>query len=79
MDNKKVIKYTVDGKSQETTEDELTPNQILQNAGTDPATNYLVEIIGREKKSFQGNNNPIHMHEHMKFISVSTSPTPVSR
>ena len=79
MDNKKVIKYTVDGKSQETTEDELTPNQILQNAGIDPATNYLVEIIGREKKSFQGDNSPIHMHENMKFISVSTSPTPVSR
>jgi hypothetical protein len=72
------IEYTVDGKPQKTSEDELTPNQILENAGIDPATHYLVEIIGREKKSFQGDNTPIHMHEHMKFISVSINPTPVS-
>lgn len=71
--------YTVDGKPQSTTQHELTPNQILQNAGIDPATHYLVQIIGREKKSYQGNNDPIHMHEHMVFISVSTNPTPVSR
>jgi len=70
--------YTVDGKPQSTSEHELTPNQILTNAGIDPATNYLVEIVGREKKSFQGINDPIHMHEHMIFISVSVNPTPVS-
>ena len=71
--------YTVDGVAQSTSEHELTPNQILSNAGIGPTTNYLVEIIGREKKSYQGSNAPIHMHEHMTFISVSTSPTPVSR
>ena len=71
--------YTVDDKPQSTSEHQLTPNQILTNAKIDPATNYLVEIIGREKKSYQGINDPIHMHEHMKFISVSTNPTPVSR
>jgi hypothetical protein len=71
--------YTVDGTAQSTTEHELTPNQILTNAGIDSSTHYLVQIIGREKKSYQGNNDPIHMHEHMTFISVSTSPTPVSR
>ena len=71
--------YTVDGKAQSTNAHELTPNQILQNAGIDFSTNYLVQIIGREKKSYQGINQPIHMHEHMVFISVSTNPTPVSR
>jgi hypothetical protein len=71
--------YTVDGEPQSTTEHELTPNQILQNTGVDPSTHYLVQIIGREKKSYQGKNDPIHMHEHMVFISVSTNPTPVSR
>lgn len=71
--------YTVDTKPQSTTEHELTPSQILANAGIDSATNYLVEIIGREKKSFQGSNVPIHMHEHMTFMSVSTNPTPVSQ
>ena len=71
--------YTVDTKPQSTSEHELTPNQILTNAGIDSNTNYLVEIIGREKKSYQGNNAPIHMHEHMTFLSVSINPTPVSQ
>jgi hypothetical protein len=71
--------YTVDGIDQSNTQHELTPNEVLSNAKIDPNTNYLVEIIGREKKSYQGSTAPIHMHEHMTFISVSTNPTPVSR
>jgi hypothetical protein len=73
------ITYTVDGEPQTTNERELTPVQILSNAGIDAATHYLVQIEGQHKISYQ--NNPqteIHMHEHMKFISVSTGPTPVS-
>ncbi len=71
--------YTVDDEPQTTTAHELTPTQILQNAGIDPATHYLVEIRGHERISFQGKPDvEIHMHEHMKFISVSTGPTPVS-
>ena len=34
--------YTVDGEAQSTTEHVLTPTQILQAAGVDPATHYLV-------------------------------------
>ncbi len=74
------ITYTVDGETQTTTEHELTPVQILQNAGIDPATHYLVQIEGQHKISYKDEpNKKIHMHEHMKFISVSTGPTPVSR
>jgi len=75
----KTIRYTVDGKPQTTTKDELTPDQILTDAGIDPKTNYLVEIKGREKISFQGKTEPIKLHDGMKFISVSINPTPVSR
>jgi hypothetical protein len=71
--------YTVDDEPQSTTQHDLTPNQILTHSGLDPATHYLVDIEGHNQKSFQ--NQPdveIHMHEHMKFISISTGPTPVS-
>ena len=71
--------YTVDDEPQATTAHELTPTQILNNAGVDPATHYLVQLQGNHRESYQ--NRPdvvIHMHQHMKFISVSTGPTPVS-
>ncbi len=71
--------YTVDDEQQRTTEKELTPTQILQNAGIDSATHYLVEIEGNQRISFQGKPDvEIHMHEHMKFISIAIGPTPVS-
>ncbi len=71
--------YTVDDEPQTTTEHVLTPTQILEKAGIDPATHYLVQIEGQHRVSYEGKpNEPIHMHDHMKFISVSTGPTPVS-
>ena len=73
------FQYTVDDEPQTTTEHILTARQILQNAGIDPATHYLVEIQGQHKTSYQNKpDEPIHMHEHMKFISVFSGPTPVS-
>jgi hypothetical protein len=71
--------YTVDDESQTTTAHELTAKQILSDAGIDPTTHYLVQIEGDHRDSYQ--NEPdklIHMHEHMKFVSISTAPTPVS-
>ncbi len=73
------FQYTVDDEPQTTTEHTLTARQILQNAGLDPTTYYLVEIEGQHQKSYQSKpDEPIHMHEHMKFISVFNGPTPVS-
>ncbi len=71
--------YTVDGESQQTSAHKLTATQILQNAGIDVTSHYLVQIEGNNRISYQSDpNKEIHMHEHMKFISVSTGPTPVS-
>ena len=73
------FEYTVDGEPQTTSQHVLTPVQILQAAAIDAASHYLVEIVGNTQKSFQDKpNEPIHMHQHMKFISVATGPTPVS-
>ena len=74
-----IITYTVDGEKQTTTEHELTPVQILQNAGIDPATHYLVQLEGEHRASYKDEpSKKIHMHDDMKFIAVSTGPTPVS-
>jgi hypothetical protein len=73
-----VINYTVDGEPQSTTEHELTVGQILKNAGIDPTSHYLVEIQGHHQVPYKDVDEVIRMHEHMKFISVSTHPTPVS-
>lgn len=79
--NEHVIDYTVNDEPQSTTADELTPTQILSKAGIDPNTNYLVEIRGNGKEKVSFKDNPdelIKMREHLRFISVSTGPKPVS-
>ncbi len=70
---------TVDGEPLEVPEHELTPAEIMRRAGIDAATHYLIEIEGRIQKSLEGKNDvPIHIHEGLKLVSVSTGPTPVS-
>ncbi len=70
---------TVDGERLEVAEHELTPAEIMARAGLDPATHYLIEIDGRHQTSLEGKNDqPIHIHEGLKLVSVSTGPTTVS-
>ena len=71
--------YTVDDEPLTTAAHDLTPTQILQAAGLDPATHYLIEVTGQAQHSYE--NQPsadVHMHQHAKFISVFSGPTPVS-
>jgi hypothetical protein len=71
--------YTVDDEPQTTSSHELTANQILTKAEIDPASHYLVQIEGDHRVSYRSDpNTEIHMHNQMKFISISTAPTPVS-
>lgn len=73
------FKFTVDDEPFSTHEHVLTPTEILKIAGIDPANHYLVEIKGKEQVSYKDKpNEPIHMHEHAKFVSVFTGSTPVS-
>jgi hypothetical protein len=79
-DHKPPIHIFVDGEEYTTNERELTANQIITKFGKkDPATNYLVEIEGNRKISFQGKgNDEIKLHNNLSFQIVSTGPTPVS-
>ena len=72
------ICYTVDDERQETRKKTLTPRQILTHAGIDPAKYYLVQL-GHEQTSYKDHpDEPIHVHEHAKFVSVYMGTTPVS-
>ncbi len=74
-----MIHYTVNDEPQSTTERELTPVKIMENAGIDPNLNYLIKIDGHNQESFR--NDPgkvIHMHNGMKFITNFMGPKPVS-
>lgn len=74
-----VFNYTLDDEPHSTIEHILTPTQILDKAGISPKVNYLVQLIGAEKVSYQDKpEEQIHMHQHMKFMSVYTGETPVS-
>ena len=74
-----LIHYSVNDEPQETRERNLTPRQIMTLAHITPDENYLVEIKGRTRESFQGKpDEPIHMHEHQKFVTVFTGSVPVS-
>lgn len=78
--DRREIHFTVDGEPCETDSRELTPNQIITEfAHKDPSTNYLVQIEGHHRVSYEGKGNqPIIMHDSMRFQVISTGPTPVS-
>lgn len=74
-----VFDYMVDDEAFSTSEHTRTPRQILAQAGINTETFYLVQIIGHNQVSYKDNpDNEIHMHEHMKFISIFIGETPVS-
>jgi hypothetical protein len=76
---KVTFKFKVDDEPFTTHEHILTPTQILNIAGIDPATHYLKQIQGNHQVSYQDKpDEPIHMHENAIFVSVYTGQTPVS-
>ena len=74
------IHFTVDGEPHKTDKRELTPDEIIRKYGErDPSKNYLVQIVGGQKESYQGKGHiPIKMHDGMRFQIICTGPMTVS-
>ena len=74
------IEFKVDDERFETTKSELTPRNILEVAGLDPAQHYLVLVKGgKPDTSYETTPDvPIRLHPGMEFASVFTGPTHVS-
>jgi hypothetical protein len=74
------IHYRIDDEPESTIKQVLTPVQILTDAGFDPQTNYLEQIIqGRDFISYKDDPNAkIEMKDGMRFLTKPTGPMPVS-
>jgi hypothetical protein len=74
------IRFFVDGEDEVTNEHDLTPNFIIKEFGhKDPATHYLVRLQGNHLESYQDKaDDPIRMHNNLRFQIISLGPTPVS-
>src|SRR5262249_52859806 len=66
-----LIHYTVDGEPQSTTDEEMTPRDIMGDAGVDPQTHILTEIDGGTRRPHRADPaRPIRMREQMQFVTV---------
>ncbi len=74
------IHFFVDGEPHTTEEESWTPNEIIRKfAEKDPASNYLVQIHGHERTSYEGHGDkPIKLRNGIRFQVISTGPTQVS-
>jgi hypothetical protein len=74
------IHYKVDDEPESTLKHVLTPLEIMNDAGIDPQTNYLEQLVHGEKPiSYKDKpNEEIEMKDGMRFISKPTGPMPVS-
>jgi len=70
--------YYVDNEPQTTTERELAVRKILENAGDDPNTHYLIELRGDQQIPHRDLNEIIKIHEKERFAAIFTGSTPVS-
>lgn len=73
------VRFTVNDEHYSSDDHTLTPVQIMELAGVDPATNYLVEVKGRHQTSYRDHpNDEVPIHNGDKFVTLYTGGTPVS-
>lgn len=73
------VEFTIDGETFLSEERELVAGDILQLAGKDPATHYLVEVRGqRERHEYKDSSKIVKVHPGSKFVTIFTGSTPVS-
>jgi hypothetical protein len=73
----KTTRYFVNGEAQTTTEDKLTPRQILADAGFTPVEEYrLTRDDGN--KVLEDYDKPESIHKDERFTVTFLGPTPTS-
>lgn len=73
-----VFHFTVGEEELTTAEHVLTVRQILELAGLEPGTHYLIELKGVAREEHRNLDEEVHIHEHLAFIAIYTGETPVS-
>lgn len=79
-DHEHKVTITINDVAHVLANDDATVRELVILAGKDPAAFYLVQIIGKKERiSYKDTPDAeIELHEHAKFITVSTGPVPVS-
>ena len=78
-EHERFIHYKLDDEPESTIAKFLTPTQILSDAGFDPRTNYLEQIVGRGLESYKDKPNvEIEMKDGLRFLTRPIGPMPVS-
>ena len=74
------IHYKIDDEPESTLKSILTPVEIMNDAGIDPKTNYLEQLVhGHGPISYKDKpEEPIEMKDGMRFITKPIGPMPVS-
>ena len=73
------IHYELDGEPESTVAKKLTPAQILSDAGFDPNTNYLEQLVDHKIISYKDEPNiEIEMKNGLRFLTKPIGPMPVS-
>ena len=76
----KTTVFTVNGIEVQTAEKHLTVREILELAGFEPDSHYLVEKHGKSGSETEHRNldEEIEVHNKHEFLAFFTGPTPVS-
>jgi hypothetical protein len=76
-DGEKTITYHVNGEPQTTTEHKLPVRTILENAGFEPTTDW---VLSRDKDGhdFAHQDELVTIHKDERFTATFTGPTPAS-
>jgi Multiubiquitin len=77
---KKTVTITIDGEEFEVEKEEMTARELLALAGLDPGVSYLILLQGQGKQvSFRDNlDEPIKIHERIRFVSADLGAAPVA-
>ena len=69
----------IDGEGYSTSEDMLTPNQIMELAGIDANAHYLTQVINGEQISYRDTpNEAVKICPNAVFVSIYNGSTPVA-
>lgn len=75
----KTVAITIDGEEFDVEGREHTARELLQIAGLDPTTTYLIQLKGDDQISYRDNpDEPIKLHNNMQFVSADTGSAPVA-
>ena len=77
--SEKTFTVSVDGEPVEIPRKDVTPRIILEAAGLDPTTRYLIEKRGHNNVSYKGKtDDDLNVHENQVFLTGRCGPVTVS-